>query len=203
MDRDLKTESSRGTRGAQRDKQNLFGFGLLAQTRLRACARSRTRRERCSPGLGLNDDTLDSSFPIDDLIRLVGMEQAWVACTEDDRPVGMVFASVREGAVYVEELDVMPEFGRRGLGSRLLNCVCDWAREQRCAEVTLSTFRDVPWNGPFYRKHGFRDLQPAEWTPGMWASGFHGRGRHTCGRHWASMSRGLQAVPIGERGGIV
>ena len=33
--------------------------------------------------------------------------------------------------------------------------------------VTLSTFRDVPWNGPFYRKHGFRDLQPAEWTPGM------------------------------------
>ena len=120
-------------------------------------------------GLGLNDDTLDSSFPIDDLIRLVGMKQAWVACTEDDRPVGMVFASVREGAVYVEELDVMPEFGRRGLGSRLLNCVCDWAREQRCAEVTLSTFRDVPWNGPFYRKHGFRDLQPAEWTPGMWA----------------------------------
>jgi catechol 2,3-dioxygenase-like lactoylglutathione lyase family enzyme len=33
--------------------------------------------------------------------------------------------------------------------------------------VTLSTFRDVPWNGPFYRKHGFRELQPAEWTPGM------------------------------------
>ena len=79
----------------------------------------------------------------------------------------MVFASVREGEVYVEELDVMPEFGRRGLGSRLLNCVCDWAEEQRCAAVTLSTFRDVPWNAPFYRKHGFRDLQPAEWTPGM------------------------------------
>jgi len=33
--------------------------------------------------------------------------------------------------------------------------------------VTLSTFRDVPWNGPFYRKHGFKDLKPSEWTPGM------------------------------------
>ena len=33
--------------------------------------------------------------------------------------------------------------------------------------ATLSTFRDVPWNGPFYRNHGFRDLQRAEWTPGM------------------------------------
>lgn len=30
-----------------------------------------------------------------------------------------------------------------------------------------ATFRDVPWDGPFYRQYGFRDLQPAEWTPGM------------------------------------
>jgi hypothetical protein len=33
--------------------------------------------------------------------------------------------------------------------------------------VTLSTFRDVPWNGRFYRRHGFADLAPADWTPGM------------------------------------
>jgi hypothetical protein len=33
--------------------------------------------------------------------------------------------------------------------------------------VTLSTFRDPPWNGPFHRRHGFRDLRPDEWTPGM------------------------------------
>ena len=33
--------------------------------------------------------------------------------------------------------------------------------------MTLSTFRDVAWNGPFYRKHGFVDLAPAAWTPGM------------------------------------
>ena len=26
----------------------------------------------------------------------------------------------------------------------------------------MSTFRDVPWNGPFYKKHGFRELRPAE-----------------------------------------
>ena len=33
--------------------------------------------------------------------------------------------------------------------------------------LTLSTFRDVPWNGPFYSKIGFRTLQPSEWTSGM------------------------------------
>jgi GNAT superfamily N-acetyltransferase len=109
------------------------------------------------------------SFPLDDLARLVGMGQVWVGCLEDGLPVGMVIASVREGAVYVEEMDVLPEYGRRGLGARLLERVCAWAQAQGSAAVTLSTFRDVPWNGPFYRRHGFRDLEPAEWTPGMQA----------------------------------
>jgi predicted N-acetyltransferase YhbS len=63
----------------------------------------------------------------------------------------------------------LPAYGRRGLGARLLEGVCDWAEAHGYPAVTLSTFRDVPWNGPFYRKHGFRDLQPAEWTPGMQA----------------------------------
>jgi GNAT superfamily N-acetyltransferase len=118
-------------------------------------------------GLGLIDAALDVSFPLDDLARLVGLGQVWVGCLEDDLPVGMVIASVRDGAVYVEEMDVLPAHGRRGLGARLLSRVCAWAAGQGHAAVTLSTFRDVPWNGPFYRKHGFRDLQPAEWTPGM------------------------------------
>lgn len=33
--------------------------------------------------------------------------------------------------------------------------------------MTLSTFRDVPWNAPFYSKNGFRALSPSEWTPTM------------------------------------
>jgi GNAT superfamily N-acetyltransferase len=117
--------------------------------------------------LGLIDEALDVSFPLDDLARLVGLGQVWVGCLEDDLPVGMVIASLREGDVYIEEMDVLPAHGRRGLGARLLAAACAWAREHGHAAVTLSTFRDVPWNGPFYRKHGFRDLQPAEWTPGM------------------------------------
>jgi GNAT superfamily N-acetyltransferase len=118
-------------------------------------------------GLGLIDEALDVSFPLDDLARLVGMGQVWVGCLADGLPVGMVIASVREGMMYVEEMDVLPAHGRRGLGARLLARVCAQAQAQGHPAVTLSTFRDVPWNGPFYRKHGFRDLQPVEWTPGM------------------------------------
>ncbi|MFL5300632.1 MAG: GNAT family N-acetyltransferase [Anaeromyxobacteraceae bacterium] len=118
-------------------------------------------------GLGLVDEARDVSFPLDDLARLVRLGQVWVACTEGAIPVGMVIASVREGAVHVEELDVLPAHGRRGLGARLLAAACAWGRDHGHAAVTLSTFRDVPWNGPFYRKHGFRELRPEEWTSGI------------------------------------
>jgi GNAT superfamily N-acetyltransferase len=120
-------------------------------------------------GLGLIDEALDVSFPLDDLARLVGEGQVWVACTANDVAVGMVIASARDGVAYVEEMDVLPEHGGRGLGARLLARVCAWAQAHGHGAVTLSTFRDVRWNGPFYRKHGFRDLQPAQWTPGMHA----------------------------------
>lgn len=118
-------------------------------------------------GLGLVDESLDVSFPLDDLIRLVEIGQVWVACRGDDIPVGMVIASMREGTAYVEEMDVTPAHGRQGLGTRLLATACEWAEAEGLPAVTLSTFRDVPWNGPFYRKRGFKDLTPTEWTAGM------------------------------------
>lgn len=120
-------------------------------------------------GLGLIDEALDGSFPLDELARLIGKGQVWVAYPDDDLPVGMVIASVRDGAVYVEEMDVLPEHGRRGIGSRLLETVCEWTAKQGHSAVTLSTFRDVPWNGPFYRRHGFSDLSQDEWLPWMYA----------------------------------
>ena len=120
-------------------------------------------------GLGLVDASLDASFPSDVMARLIDLRHVWVACLEDDRPVGMMIVSVREGAAYIEEMDVLPGHGRRGLGARLLAHVGAWTQSQGHTAVTLSTFRDVPWNGPFYRRHGFRDLDPAEWTPDMLA----------------------------------
>jgi GNAT superfamily N-acetyltransferase len=124
---------------------------------------------RLFSGLGLVDEALDVSFPSDELARLIDAGQVWVACGEGGVAVGMIIASVREGAAYIEELDVHPEHGRRGLGARLLARACAWARARGCPAVTLSTFRDLSFNGVFYRKHGFRDLDPKDWSPGMLA----------------------------------
>ena len=120
-------------------------------------------------GLDIVDEAKWVSFSLDEVYWLATLGQVWAACLDDDQPIGMIIASVRDGEVYVEELHVVPEHGRRGLGGRLLERVCEWAEEQGYPGVTLSTFRDVPWNGPFYRKHAFRDLKAKEWTQGMQA----------------------------------
>lgn len=121
-------------------------------------------------GLGLIlDESVDSSVPIENMLQMVHMGSVWVACAADDRPIGVVGVMVLDGQAYLEEIYVVPEHGRRGLGSALLEFACTWAHVQGHVAMTLSTFRDVHWNGPFYRKHGFRDLEPAEWTPGLHA----------------------------------
>ncbi len=89
----------------------------------------------------------------------------WVAADADDRPVGFALVIELAGACHLEELDVDAAHGRRGLGTKLLNAVCHWAAEAGYPAVTLSTFRDVPWNAPYYARHGFRALEPDELGP--------------------------------------
>ena len=89
----------------------------------------------------------------------------WVAADPDDAPVGFALAEMIDGNVHLDELDVAPEFGRRGLGAALVREVCAYAERTGVAAVTLTTFRDVPWNAPFYTKLGFEPVPEAEWTP--------------------------------------
>ena len=86
----------------------------------------------------------------------------WVAVTSDDCPVGFALASILDAEAHLDELDVVPEHGRRGLGAALVDIVCAWGRENGFSAITLSTFSHVPWNAPFYARHGFRILAPDE-----------------------------------------
>lgn len=91
----------------------------------------------------------------DDFERACREGHLWVALA-GDQPVGFAHVEVLEsGVAHLDELDVHPQHGRRGLGSRLVDAVCEWARSEHFDSVTLATFRDVPWNMPFYAKLGF------------------------------------------------
>jgi len=86
----------------------------------------------------------------------------WVALA-DDAPVGFAHVEVLEPcAAHLEEIDVHPEHGRRGLGTQLVMHVCDWATAAGYESVSLSTFRNVPWNMPFYARLGFTLVPDSE-----------------------------------------
>ena len=91
----------------------------------------------------------------------------WVALA-DDVPVGFAHVEVLEPTVaHLEEIDVHPEHGRRGLGRRLVKAICAWAATAGYRSVTLTTFRDVPWNMPFYARLGFEVIPSQELSPAL------------------------------------
>lgn len=90
---------------------------------------------------------------------------AFVAADEADKPAGFLMAGPLEEAVYIYEVSVDPDHGRRGLGGRLLERAANYARERGMARLTLATFSDVPWNAPYYAKHGFEIVPRDAWSP--------------------------------------
>jgi GNAT superfamily N-acetyltransferase len=89
----------------------------------------------------------------------------WVAADAADIPVGFALVADLGLFAHLEELDVLPEHGRKGLGSALIEAVCAWATTRGFSAVTLSTFRDVPWNAPLYAQRGFAVIAPADLPP--------------------------------------
>ena len=71
-------------------------------------------------------------------------------------------SSVRANASTSRRLDVLPEHGGRGLGRALVGAIERWASENGVVELTLTTYREVPWNAPFYMRLGFAIIEPAE-----------------------------------------
>jgi GNAT superfamily N-acetyltransferase len=110
---------------------------------------------------------LNQTTPEQDLRDAQSQGRLWVALA-GDTPVGFAHVEVLEvDAAHLEEIDVHPDHGRRGLGRRLIAEVCGWADEQGYPAVTLTTFRDVPWNMPFYARHGFEEIPTAVLSPAL------------------------------------
>jgi GNAT superfamily N-acetyltransferase len=89
----------------------------------------------------------------------------WIARATDRRPVGFALVELLGGQPHLEEIDVHPAHGRRGIGTALVNAVLSWARDAGYHAVTLTTFLKIPWNAPFYERLGFRVLDAAAWSP--------------------------------------
>jgi GNAT superfamily N-acetyltransferase len=103
---------------------------------------------------GLTPAGLETVSSFEELDEARQRGHLWVAL-HGGEIVGFVQAMILDGAAHLDELDVVPEHMRKGIGSRLIETVCRWARGAGHAAITLTTYRDVPWNRPFYESRGF------------------------------------------------
>jgi GNAT superfamily N-acetyltransferase len=90
----------------------------------------------------------------------------WVAVTNDDEPVGFLAAHELDGALHIAEVSVTRSHQRQGIGARLISTVMEHARTAGVGVMTLTTYRDLAWNGPFYAKLGFSEIKAEDAGPG-------------------------------------
>jgi GNAT superfamily N-acetyltransferase len=119
----------------------------------------------------------------DDIVevsRLVGARtegRLWVASllsggvgrggSDDGEIIGFALAETVDGQAHLAQVSVRLAFQGRGVGGRLVEAVCRWARDRSFQSVTLSTFSDVGWNRPLYEHLGFVVVPEGEWTTGV------------------------------------
>jgi GNAT superfamily N-acetyltransferase len=94
-------------------------------------------------------------YPAEGLTRAATEQRAWVAVDDLDAVIGFAVAWMVDGEGWLDELAVTPAHGRRGVGRALVDEVLAWTAAREMRSVGLATFRDVPWNGPYYEKLGF------------------------------------------------
>jgi GNAT superfamily N-acetyltransferase len=110
---------------------------------------------------------LEETTDVAELAAAQAARRLWVALV-DDVPVGFAHVVLRpDGVPHLEEIDVHPAHGRKGLGAALVRAVCAWAAAAGHDEITLTTFRDVAWNAPFYARLGFAVVGRDDWPPAI------------------------------------
>ena len=132
--------------------------------RLREIERAAGRSFR---DIGMPEIADGEPLPQDELARYRRDGVALVAAGPDGLPMAYLVAEPVDGALHVEQVSVHPDGARRGTGRALLDHAAGLAAAQGLTALTLTTFADVPWNAPYYRRLGFRLLEEHELGPGL------------------------------------
>ena len=94
-------------------------------------------------------------------LDLVEARTVWVAVA-DGETCGFLAARVEDDGLHIVELSVRQAQQRRGVARALIERAAIEARRRSLSALTLTTFREVAWNAPFYAKLGFRMLDAAQ-----------------------------------------
>lgn len=119
--------------------------------------------------VGMPEIARDEPLPEDVLFRGVDTRMLWVAVDEVEGalPVAYLLAERLDESFHIEQLTVHPRYARQRIGSRLVDACSDWAATSAYQSLTLTTFRDVPWNAPYYQRIGFVEVPDSRLSPAL------------------------------------
>ena len=130
--------------------------------RLRAIERDAGELFR-SVGLSVIAD--DEPPSVESLVVYMSRNDAWVAVGDDGEIIGYATASMVDGEAHLDQVSVTRSAAGNRVGVALMETVFDRARQQALSSITLTTFRDVAWNGPYYARHGFSEVEEDDCGP--------------------------------------
>lgn len=96
----------------------------------------------------------------EDFYRSLPEESIVLVAVDNVRIVGFSVGIVVDGQSYLREVSVRRSYAKQGIGKRLVQGVMQWAVAHGFHTMTLTTFRDLPFNGPFYNNLGFQEFIP-------------------------------------------
>ncbi|TVY83090.1 Acetyltransferase [Lachnellula suecica] len=105
-------------------------------------------------GFLANGPTLDPTV----LSALAKANHLWIAVNDWDQPIGFLGGENLDGNFHLVEISVAQEFQGRGVGKALMLSMVEQVRREGYRSITLTTYRDVPWNGRWFAKMGFMEV---------------------------------------------
>lgn len=96
--------------------------------------------------------------PIDALEKGVTEGALWVAADARGALQGFLLATAKAEWLHIFELSVARTAQGQGLGTALLRAAVSAAPALQCQQLSLTTDRVLPWNAPFYARHGFTEM---------------------------------------------
>jgi len=88
------------------------------------------------------------------LRRHIAEGRTWVSLVEAEIAAYLIVERLEE-SLHIEQVTVHPRYAGQRIGASMINLAFELAARQKLQKVTLTTFADVPWNGPYYQRLGF------------------------------------------------
>lgn len=142
-----------------------MNHGTYLVRRLRVSELERVREIELDAGrvfaeLGMTQIAEHEPPSVDELAEFAKAGRAWVAVDGTDVPEAYLLMTVVDGCAHIEQVSVARSARGEGVGAALINYLAQIAADEGRSWLTLTTFRDVPWNAPYYQRLGFESVSP-------------------------------------------